>query len=79
MSIYHEKTGNDIRLTMPIVIDRDIEGKFAKARYDYFDVISDLYTDFFGTTNDYLQQMGIYYVSNFWEESLQWVTRCVAI
>lgn len=74
---YHEKTGNDIRLTMPIVIDRDIEGKFAKARYDYFDVISDLYTDFFGTTNDYLQQMGIYYVSNFWEESLQWVTRCV--
>lgn len=74
---YKEKTGNDIRLMMPIVIDRDMEEKFAKARYDYFDVISDLYTDFFGTMNDYLQEKDIYYVSNFWEESLQWVARCV--
>ncbi len=74
---YQEKTGSDIRLAMPIVIDKDTEGKFAKARYDYFDVISDLYTDFFGTTNDYLQRLNIYYVSNFWEESLQWVARCV--
>lgn len=74
---YKEKTNNDIRMMMPIVIDRDAEGKFAKARYDYMDVVSDLYTDFFGTMNDYLQQKDIYYVSNFWEESLQWVARCV--
>lgn len=74
---YRSKTGNDIRLMMPLVIDRDDRGIYVKARYDYFDCISDLYTGFFGTVNDYLQMRGLYYVSNFWEESLQWVARCV--
>lgn len=74
---YKSKTGNDIRLMMPMVIDRDTEGVYAKARYDYLDCVSDLYTGFFGTVNDYLQKRNLYYVSNFWEESLQWVARCV--
>jgi hypothetical protein len=71
---YRDSTGNDIRIMMPLLIDKDAEGKFAKARFDYLETVTELYTSYFGEVNDYLQKKGLYYVSNFWEESLQWIT-----
>lgn len=71
---YKTATGNDIRVMMPLMIDRDVEGKFAKARFDFMETVSDLYSGYFGAVNDYLQQKDMYYISNFWEESLQWIS-----
>jgi len=71
---YKNATGNDIRVMMPLLIDKDVEGKFAKARFDFIETVSDLYSSYFGEVNDYLQKQDMYYISNFWEESLQWIT-----
>ncbi|MBE0652417.1 MAG: hypothetical protein IH594_01385, partial [Bacteroidales bacterium] len=70
---YKEMTGQDIRLMMPLLIDKDIEGVFARARFDFMESVSDLYSSYFGEVNDYLEKHGLYYVSNLWEESLQWI------
>ena len=71
---YKKATGNDIRLMMPLLIDKDVEGKFAKARFDFMETVSDLYSSYFGEVSDYLQKHDMYYISNFWEESLQWIS-----
>lgn len=75
LPVHYEKfTGRDVRVMMPLLIDKDVEGKFAMARFDFMETVSDLYSDYFGEVNDYLQKKGMYYASNLWEESLQWVT-----
>jgi hypothetical protein len=68
---YKEKKGRDIRLTLPLLIDEDVEGVWTKARWDWFDVVSDIYADsFLKGINDWLEERNLYCVSNLWEESL---------
>ena len=56
---------------MAKVTQTDEGGRFAKARWDYYDVVSDLYTDnFFAPVNRWLAEHGLYDISNLWEESL---------
>lgn len=68
---YQEKKGEDIRRMMPLLIDRDAGGKWAKARWDWFDVISGVYADgYWQKSTDWLLAHGLYCTINAWEETL---------
>jgi len=74
---YREKWGRDIRLWTPLRVDRDVEGAYAKARWEWFEVVTDLYAETMGSTSKWLEGRGMYCISNLWEESLQWQARYV--
>ena len=68
---YKKKKGKDIRQMIPLMIDKDTQGTWVRARYDWYDVVSDIYAgDFFGAVSRYLDSLGMYAISNLWEESL---------
>ncbi|MBN1815768.1 MAG: hypothetical protein JW828_00315, partial [Sedimentisphaerales bacterium] len=69
---YREKWNSDIRLWMPLLFDQDAEGLYAKARWEWFEVVSDIYSEYLGATNRWLAERGMYCISNLWEESLMW-------
>lgn len=74
---YREKFSRDIRLWMPLLLDEDVEGVFAKARWEWFDAVSDIYTQTLGSTSRWLEQRGMYCISNLWEETLMWQAAAV--
>ncbi len=68
---YRAQTGTDLALGLPLMLDRDVEGRWPKARCEWYRVVSTLYTDgFFGAVSRWLAQRGVYCISNLWEESL---------
>jgi len=68
---YKQKKGRDIRLWMPLLLDEDVEGRWAKARWDWYDVVSALYADnYLGQVSRWLAERGMYDISNLWEENL---------
>lgn len=69
---YHQKTGEDIRLWMPLLFDTDEDGRFFHARWDWFDCVSDVYTDYFQAVTDWCTKHNLWTVSNLWEETLMW-------
>ncbi len=69
---YRKKYSRDIRLWMPLLLDEDMEGVFAKARWEWFDSVSDVYTNTLGATSRWLEARGMYCISNLWEETLMW-------
>jgi len=69
---YHGKWGVDIRLTMPLMVDQDAEGTYARARFQWFDSVSDIYSEYLGATSQWLEDRGMYCISNLWEETLMW-------
>jgi hypothetical protein len=75
---YMEVKSRDIRLWLPLLTEKDDAGLWAKARYDWFDVVSDVYTNqFLGRLSDWLGERNMYCISNLWEESLMLQTRAV--
>ena len=75
---YQEMKESDIRKFLPLLTEKDDEGLWVKARYDWFDVVSDIYTNnFLGRVNDWLLDRNMYYISNLWEESLLLQTQAV--
>jgi len=75
---YKEIKKRDIRLWLPLLTEKDKDGLFAKARYDWIDVVSDVYSEcFFEPIVKWLKQRNMYYISNLWEESLIKQTRAV--
>lgn len=69
----HRKTyGTDIRLTLPLMVDEDIEGTYARVRFRWFDLVSDIYSEYLGATSQWLEDRGMYCISNLWEETLMW-------
>ena len=75
---YLANTGRDIRRWMPLMLDTDVEGISARARFDWFDAVSDLYAGYFAGVSNYLADQGMYYIANVWEESLTWQVSCVS-
>lgn len=69
---YEKKNNRDIRLWMPLLLDKDVEGQFVKARWDWFDAVSDVYVEFFKSVNQWCLDHNLYAISNLWEESLMW-------
>ncbi|MGQ8335539.1 glycosyl hydrolase [Sunxiuqinia sp. A32] len=68
---YQEMKGQDIRLWLPLLTEKDSEGLYAKARCDWFEVVSDVYENcYFTPMVDWLSNHNMYYISNLWEESL---------
>jgi len=77
-SRYKEMKNRDIRTWMPLLTDEDDEGLWAKARYDWFDVVSDIYCNhFIGHLSNWLDERDMYYITNLWEESLMLITKSV--
>ena len=75
---YKEIKKRDIRLWLPLLTEKDKDGLFAKARYDWFDVVSDVYNEcYFEPLVNWLKKRNMYYISNLWEESLFVQTCCV--
>ncbi|MFH2067919.1 MAG: glycosyl hydrolase [Candidatus Omnitrophota bacterium] len=68
---YRQKKGRDIRLWMPLMIHKDSEGKWAKARWDWYDVVSDLYADnLLKKVSEWAAERGMYHTIHCWEENL---------
>jgi hypothetical protein len=75
---YKEMKDRDIRTWMPLLTEEDEDGLWARARYDWFDVVSDIYcTHFLGKLSKWLEQRDMFYITNLWEESLQLITQAV--
>jgi hypothetical protein len=74
---YQQNSGRDIRLWMPLLVDEDQEGRFVKARWQWFDSVSDIYVEFFKGTTQWCAEHGMYAISNLWEESLMWQASAV--
>ena len=74
---YRERYSRDIRLWMPLLLDEDDEGVFARARWEWFEVVSDLYAQTLGAVSRWLEERGLYCISNLWEETLMWQAAAV--
>ena len=74
---YGRKKNRDIRLWMPLLIDEDAEGKWAKARWDWLDVVSDVYAHTWGVQSDWFKSKGMYFVSQLFEENIATQVTCV--
>jgi hypothetical protein len=68
---YRERYGRDIRLWLPLSVDRDVEGVFARARWEWFDLVSDIYAETFRAVTDWHEKRGMYTTIHFWEEGIQ--------
>lgn len=68
---YKERYGRDIRLWMPLAVDLDAEGLFAKARWEWFDLVTDIYAETFRALTDWHEKRGMYTTAHFWEEGIQ--------
>jgi hypothetical protein len=68
---YRDRYGRDIRLWLPLSIDRDVEGAFARARWEWFDLVSDIYAETFRAVTDWHEKRGMYTTAHFWEEGIQ--------
>jgi hypothetical protein len=67
-SEYEEEKGSNIRRWMPLMFEEDVEGLWPKARWDWYDIVSGLYTDnYLGTVSRWLKSHGMYDISNLWE------------
>jgi hypothetical protein len=75
---YRELKERDIETWLPLLTEKDEEGLWVKARYDWFDVVSDVYCNkFIGKLSQWLADRKMYTISNLWEESLMLQTRAV--
>jgi len=54
------------------MFEEDVEGQWAKVRWQWFDTVSDIYTEFLGGTSRWLEERNMYCISNLWEETLMW-------
>ncbi|HEX8548164.1 MAG TPA: glycosyl hydrolase [Cytophagaceae bacterium] len=73
-----ELKGKDIRTILPLLTEKDEEGQWVKARYDWFDVVSDIYSkDYWGKMSDYNEKNKMYTITNLWESPLTLVTQTV--
>ncbi len=69
-SCYKARYGSDIRLVLPLMVNTDAEGKYAKARWEWFDMVSDLYAANFRAVTDWHEKRGMYTTAHVWEEGI---------
>jgi hypothetical protein len=67
---FKKRHNRDIRLTMPLMVNEDAEGQYAKMRWEWFDLVSDLYADNFRIVTDWHEKRGMYTTAHVWEEGL---------
>jgi hypothetical protein len=69
-SCYRLKYKQDIRLMLPLMINTDAEGIYPKARWQWFDLVSDLYAGNFRQVTDWHEKRGMYTTAHVWEEGI---------
>lgn len=69
-SCYKARYGTDIRLLLPLMVNTDSEGLYAKARWEWFDLVSDLYAANFQAITDWHERKGMYTTLHVWEEGI---------
>ncbi|MEI6605063.1 MAG: glycosyl hydrolase, partial [Verrucomicrobiota bacterium] len=74
---YRERYQRDIRLWLPLMLDTDTEGAFAKARWEWYDLVSDLYCHNFKEVTAWHEKRGMYTTAHVWEESIPAQVGCV--
>ncbi len=75
---FREMKEKELLPMLPLLTEKDNEGLYAKIRYDWFHVVSDIYSEnFIGKLSDWLGERGMYYITNLWEESLMRVAAYV--
>ncbi|MBN2512894.1 MAG: hypothetical protein JXB18_08160 [Sedimentisphaerales bacterium] len=67
---FKQRYGRDIRSVMPLMINKDAEGIYARVRWQWFDIVSDLYADNFRAITDWHEKRGMYTTAHVWEEGL---------
>lgn len=59
--VYRRLKGRDLRLWMPLMFDRDVEGFWARVRWDWLDVVSEVYAHgWFKPISDWFASRGMY-------------------
>ncbi|MFA5816492.1 MAG: glycosylhydrolase-like jelly roll fold domain-containing protein [Bacteroidales bacterium] len=76
-SSFLARHGRNIRLSLPLMLDTDEEGLSAKARWEWFDLVSDLYAGNFQAVTDWHEKRGMYTTAHVWEEGIQPQVNCV--
>jgi hypothetical protein len=69
--------GRDVKMWLPLMLDEDVEGLYARARCDWYEAFSECYAAFFQGVSDYLAKYGLYYTGHVWEQTLQSEASCV--
>ncbi len=69
--------GRDVKMWLPLMLDEDEEGLYARARCDWYEAFSECYAAFFQGVSDYLAKYGLYYTGHVWEQTLQSEASCV--
>ena len=67
---FWQRTGEDIRRVVPLLIDEDQEGQWARIRWHWFDAASDLYAGFFSALTKWANARNMYHFGQWWEENL---------
>jgi len=75
--LFAEKYGEDIRRMLPLLIDRDEQGRDIVWRYRWFDTVSDIYVQHFHRLSAEAEKRDCYFTMHTWEESLQLQASCV--
>lgn len=76
-SSFQARHGRDIRLSLPLMLDTDEEGLFARSRWEWFDLVSDLYAGVFRDLTNWHEKRGMYTTAHVWEEGIQPQVNCV--
>lgn len=65
---FKKRAGYDIALALPLLIEEDAEGRWAKARWDWFDALSLCYRDSFAQPiSDWAKARGMDMTCHYWE------------
>lgn len=67
---WQERCGDDLRRWLPCLLDEDREGASARVRWQWFDLVSDLYSGQFGAVRAWHERRGMSTTAHVWEESL---------
>ena len=75
---YRQRYARDIREWTPLLIERDAEGLWPKARFDWLEAVSKIYCEgFFAKLTRWTESKGMYLTAHVWEESLMLQTEAV--
>lgn len=68
---YARRKGSDIRRWMPLMIEEDADGRWMKARWDWFEAVGRLYSEvLFAPLDAWCRARGLAMTSHLWEERL---------
>jgi hypothetical protein len=68
---YAARTGHDTRLWMPLLMDEDTDGLWGRARWEWFDLVTRLYSEcLMAPINAWCHERKMFVTCHFWEDNL---------